>query len=408
LLKYSLFVRPDESMLLIVNVGSATIKTRLFASSLREVARLNADYGNGGGIRLKGRDRRGKNIERQMSANGTVRQALSAVFDEWREQLSGLEVPLGATGHRVVHGGGDFTCATRMTSAVSARLVALDAYAPLHNPLNRLGVSMAEAAFPKIPQYAVFDTAFHRQIPDYASRYPIPSALSGNVEFRRFGFHGISCQYSVTRAAALLSKDSASLNCIILHLGGGASATAVLGGRGVDTSMGFSPTEGLMMATRSGDIDPMIPVTLLREGWTADRLDRLLNRESGLLGVCGAGDMREVLRQAEDGDERARLAIDIYCYRIRKYIGAFCAVLGEVDALIFTGGVGEHAPLIRQKIAEGLGRLGFELDAKANRQTSEHDRDIGSPSKKPRILVIHAEEEREIAAQVLNCLDYRS
>ncbi|EIC29202.1 acetate/propionate family kinase [Methylomicrobium album] len=401
-------MRSDEFMLLIINVGSATVKTRLFDSSLREIARMNADYGNGGGIRLNGWDSRGKDIERHIPENAMARQALSAVFDEWREQLPDLQAPLGAIGHRVVHGGGDFTCATRMTSEVSARLAELDAYAPLHNPLNRLGVSMAEAAFPGIPQYAVFDTAFHRQMPEHASRYPIPPALSGNVEFRRFGFHGISCQYSVTRAATLLSKDRANINCIILHLGGGASATAVLGGRGVDTSMGFSPTEGLMMTTRSGDIDPMIPVTLLREGWTADRLDRLLNRESGLLGVCGAGDMREVLRLAENGDQRARLAVDIYCYRIRKYIGALCAVLGDVDALIFTGGIGEHAPLIRQKIAEGLDRLGFAIDVEANLRVSEHDRDIGSPIKKPRILVIHAEEEREIAAQILNRLEYRS
>ncbi|MBL1262926.1 acetate/propionate family kinase [Methylomicrobium sp. RS1] len=401
-------MRPEELMLLIINVGSATIKSRLFDSSLREIARMNADYGNGGGIRLKGRDSQGRDIERHIPENGTARQSLSAVFDEWRKQLSSLQAPLKAIGHRIVHGGGDFASATRLTSEVSARLAELDAYAPLHNPLNRLGVSMAEAAFPEVPQYAVFDTAFHRQMPEYASRYPIPSELSSNVEFRRFGFHGISCQYSVSRAAALLAKDRSNINCLILHLGGGASATAVLGGRGVDTSMGFSPTEGLMMATRCGDIDPMIPMVLLREGWTADRLDRLLNRESGLLGVCGAGDMREVLRLAESGAEQARLAVDIYCYRIRKYIGAFCAVLGEIDALIFTGGVGEHAPLIRQKIVEGLDRLGFAIDVAANLQNSEHDRDIGSPSKKSRILVIPAEEEREIAAQILNCLAYRS
>jgi acetate kinase len=401
-------MRPDEFTQLIINTGSATIKTRLFDSSLGEVARLDADYGGGGGIRLKGRDSRGRDIGRHIPENGTAREALAAVFEAWRGAFSDLQAPLKAIGHRIVHGGGDFASATRLTSEVAARLAELDAYAPLHNPLNRLGVSMAAAAFPEIPQYAVFDTAFHRRMPGYASRYPVPSALSGNVEFRRFGFHGISCQYSVSRAAALLAKDRASLNCIILHLGGGASATAVRGGKGVDTSMGFSPTEGLMMATRSGDIDPMILLTLIREGWTADRLDRLLNRESGLTGVCGAGDMREVLRQAENGDEDARLAVDIYCYRVRKSIGAFCAVLGEVDALIFTGGVGEHAPSIRQKILEGLDPLGFAVDVEANLRNSEHDRDIGSPSEKPRILVIHAEEEREIAAQILNCLEYRS
>lgn len=394
-------------MLLIMNVGSATIKSRLFDSNLREMARLDADYGDSAGVVLKGRDSQGKGIEHSIAENATARQALSLVFEAWRKQLAEQQAPLAAIGHRVVHGGSDFTSATRITPEVSARLADLDAYAPLHNPLNRLGMAIAETAFPEIPQYAVFDTAFHRQMPEYASRYPIPLSLTGNVDFCRYGFHGISCQHSLARAADLLEKDSRRINCILLHLGGGASATAVHGGVGVDTSMGFSPTEGLMMATRSGDIDPMILLTLLREGWTADRLDHLLNRESGLLGMCGTGDMREVLRQVENGDERARLAVDIYCYRIKKYIGAFCAVLGDVDALIFTGGIGEHAPSIRQKILEGLAPLGFMIDAEANLRPSEHDRDIGSPIKKPRILVIHAEEEREIAAQILNCLEYR-
>jgi acetate kinase len=400
-------MQSHEFILLIINVGSATIKSRLFDSKLREIARLGADYGGSDGIVLKGRDSRGRGIERRIPETKTVQQALSVVFEEWRTLLAEQQAPLAAIGHRVVHGGSDFTSATRLTSEISARLADLDAYAPLHNPLNRLGVSIAEAAFPEVPQYAVFDTAFHRQMPEYGGRYPIPSALSDNIDFYRYGFHGISCQHSLSRAAALLAKDTTEINCIILHLGGGASATAVRGGVGVDTSMGFSPTEGLMMATRSGDIDPMILLTLLREGWTADRLDRLLNRESGLLGVCGADDMREVLQLAASGDEKAQLALNLYCYRIRKYIGAFRAVLGEVDALIFTGGIGEHAPSIRQKILEGLNPLGFMLDVEANLLSSEHDRDIGSLISKSRILIIHAEEEREIAAQILNCFEYQ-
>lgn len=397
-------MRNHEGMLLIINVGSATIKTRLFDSNLREIARLNADYGGSGGVQIKGRDSRGKIIEQCIAETGTARQALSAMFAEWRKQLAEYQMPLTAIGHRIVHGGSDFASATLMSPAVSERLAGLDAYAPLHNPLNRLGVSIAESAFPLIPQYAVFDTAFHRQMPDYATHYPVPPALSRNVDFYRYGFHGISCRHSLARAADLLAKDRARINCIILHLGGGSSATAVRDGVSVDTSMGFSPAEGLMMATRSGDIDPMILLTLLREGWSADRLDRLLNRESGLLGVCGTSDMREALQQVANGDEQARLAVEIYCYRIRKTIGAFCAVLGEVDALIFTGGIGEHAPLIRQQVMEGLGQLGFMIDVEANSQRSEQDRDIGSLTGKSRILVIHAEEEREIAAQILDCL----
>jgi acetate kinase len=397
-------MQSHEFMLLIINVGSATIKSRLFDAALREVGRLGADYGSAAGIELKGGGILVREIERRVPETGTARQALSVVFEEWRALLAGQQASLAAIGHRVVHGGSGFTATTRMTPEAEARLAEMDAYAPLHNPLNRLGIAMAEAAFPETPQYAVFDTAFHRHMPICASRYPLPPGLSGHVDFYRYGFHGISCKHSLSRAAALLGKDSTRINCIILHLGGGASATAVRGGIGVDTSMGFTPTEGLMMATRSGDIDPMIVLSLLREGWTADRLDRLLNRESGLMGVCGSGDMREVLERAGNGDEQARLAVDIYCYRIRKYIGAFCAVLGEVDALIFTGGVGEHAPVIRQKVLHGLDPLGFMIDDLANLQVSEHDRDIGSPTKKSRILVIHAEEEREIAAQILHCL----
>ena len=284
---------------------------------------------------------------------------------------------------------------------VLAQIAQLDNYAPLHNPLNRLGIEMARELFANVPQFAVFDTAFHREIPDYAGRYAIPEKLSANVDFYRYGFHGISCQHSVNAVAKLLNKSPENLNLIILHLGGGASATVVRNGVSVDTSMGFSPTEGLIMASRCGDIDPMIAITLQREGKTIEDINRLLNKESGLQGVCGETDMRTILNKAEHGDESCHIALKLFCYRVKKYVGAYFAVLnGHVDALIFTGGIGENAPAIRQQILEDLNGLGFSLNSDLNSQRFSSNIDISGPFSRSRIFVIHAEEEREIAQQI--------
>lgn len=388
-------------MLLIINVGSTTIKSRLFDKDLQALAVLNVDYGNKGGMVVQGKDAQGHAINRRFPSVGYVDAALTVFLTEWRDMIAEGNLPLVAIGHRIVHGGGKFETITPINNEILLDIAKFDAYAPLHNPLNRLGVELAGTVFPDVPQYAVFDTAFHRRIPDYAGRYAIPSQLSGNVEFYRYGFHGISCQHSLSAAAGLLDQESAALNLIVLHLGGGASITAINEGVGVDTSMGFSPTQGLIMSGRSGDLDPMIPVTLQREGWSAEQLDHMLNHESGLQGICGVSDMRAILALAEQGDAAAGLAIDMYCYRAKKYIGAYCAVLGEVSALIFTGGVGEHAPVIRERIVSGLSPLGFSIDADVNRHQAEHHRDIGGHDSRSRILVIRAEEEREIARQIL-------
>ncbi|MGZ8186081.1 MAG: acetate/propionate family kinase, partial [Methylobacter sp.] len=218
--------------------------------------------------------------------------------------------------------------------------------------------------------------------------------------FYRYGFHGISCQHSLSAAADLLDRDQATLNLIVLHLGGGASITAIRGGVSVDTSMGFSPVEGLIMSGRCGDLDPMIPLTLQRQGMSLDQLDYLLNHQSGLTGICGKTDMRDILKKAGQGEPTALLALDMYCYRIKKYIGAYCAILGEVSALVFTGGIGEHAPAIRHKILQGLDKLGFSLDLKANQRQTEQIPDISDQNSHSRILVISSEEEREIARQI--------
>lgn len=388
-------------MFLIVNVGSTSIKTRLFDHDLQSLALLNAEYGVSAGLVIRGHDVNGGSRDRQMPAVRDAEGAVSVVLSEWQEIIAEHSLTLSGIGHRIVHGGNRFDAIAPISKQMLSSIINLDAYAPLHNPLNRLGVATSGGIFPDIPQYAVFDTAFHRRIPEYAGRYAIPSKLSGKVDFYRYGFHGISCRHSLSAAAELLNREPTALNLIVLHLGGGASATAIKAGVSVDTSMGFSPTEGLIMAGRSGDLDPMIPVTLQREGWSLEQLDHLLNHDSGLRGICGESDMRSILERAELGDETAALAIDMYCYRIKKYIGAYCAVLGQVFAVIFTGGIGEHAFVIREKVMQGLDQLGFLIDPAANRREAGHNRDISLAASRSRILVIRAEEEREIARQMI-------
>jgi acetate kinase len=363
---------------LIVNVGSTSVKSQLFDDTLCVKATLNADYGATNGLSIEGQNLQGETFSHHDKNIHDAKNTLAFLYAQWQKWLTENDLTLLAIGHRVVHGGENFKKVTHLTQDVLAQIQKLDNYAPLHNPLNRLGIEMAGELFLNVAQFAVFDTAFHRQIPNYAGRYAIPENLSANVAFYRYGFHGISCQHSVNATAKLLTKSPENLNLIILHLGGGASATAVRNGISVDTSMGFSPTEGLVMASRSGDIDPMIAITLQREGKTIDDINQLLNKQSGLKGVCNETDMRTILQRAENGDELCELALDLFCYRIKKYIGAYFAVLnGKVDALIFTGGIGENASAIRERILSGMDGLNFG-----------------------EILVIHAQEELEIAAQI--------
>lgn len=386
---------------LIVNVGSTSVKTQLFDDALHVKATLNADYGATNGLSVEGVNVQGSKISYHDKTIHDAKNTLTFLFQRWQQLLADNQLKLSEIGHRVVHGGAAFKNIIRVTPDVLTQIAKLDNYAPLHNPLNRLGIEMAEELFANVPQFAVFDTAFHRQIPDCAGRYAIPKKLSVNVDFYRYGFHGISCQHSVNAAANLLNKSPNALNAIILHLGGGASATAVKNGVSIDTSMGFSPTEGLIMASRCGDIDPMIAITLQREGKTVEEINQLFNKQSGLQGICGETDMRTILSRAEQGDSACELALQLFCYRIKKYIGAYFATLnGNIDALIFTGGIGENAPAIRQRILNDLTGLGFSLDSDLNSKRFSSNIDVSDPSSRSRILVIHAEEEREIAQQI--------
>jgi acetate kinase len=306
--------------------------------------------------------------------------------------LVGSLSDIAAVGHRVVHGGERYTASVLVTPEVKSAIGALSELAPLHNPANLEGIVAAEAVLPGVPQVAVFDTAFHATIPEPARIFPLPYAWYTDWGLRRYGFHGLSHAYCTGQAARMLGSMPRRL--IIAHLGNGCSMSAVSDGKCVDTSMGFTPLDGLMMGTRSGSIDPGLLLQVLRrKGVTPERLDTVLNHESGLLGVSGvSSDMRQVLAAARAGNTRAQLALAIYAHRVRQTIGAMAATLGGVDALVFTAGVGEHAAEVRADICEGLAFLGLELHVRAN-NGCRPDADVATPSSPGRILVIGTRED---------------
>jgi acetate kinase len=305
----------------------------------------------------------------------------------------------------VVHGGEGFHRPTIVDDSVAEAIRDTIPLAPLHNPANLDGILVARALFPGVPSVAVFDTAFHQTMPRTAYRYAIPEYLYKEHRVRRYGFHGTSHRYVGERAAALLGRSFADCNLITLHLGNGASATAIRGGRSVDTSMGMTPLEGLVMGTRCGDLDPAIHFYLCKNlDLDTDRLDDLLNRRSGLLGICGVNDMREIQERAEAGDDKAELAIGIAAHRLKKYIGAYYALLGRVDAIVFTGGIGENDPDMRCRACEGLEGLGIKLDDSANLGPERGERRISAPDSRVQVLVIPTNEELEIARQALEAV----
>lgn len=358
---------------LVLNCGSSSVKYRLFAR----------DDTVSHGI-----------VERIGEPGAPVADHHAAL----RRVLGELElVGLAAVGHRVVHGGLGFSEPTVINDEVVAAIESLVPLAPLHNPPNLAGIAAARALLPEVPQVAVFDTAFHRTLPPVAATYAIDVELAGRHGIHRYGFHGTSHAYVARRTAALLGRPLAGVNVITLHLGNGASACAVAGGRSVATSMGLTPLEGLVMGTRSGDIDPAIVFHLHRAaGLSLDEIDVLLNHRSGLQGLAGMNDMRELLAARALGDEHAALAFDVYCHRIKSYVGAYYALLGHVDAITFTAGVGEHSPDVRAAALAGLDRLGIAVDPRRNR--------AGAPVISPdgaevAVCVVPTDEEREIAIQ---------
>ncbi|MCX5526608.1 acetate kinase [Streptomyces bobili] len=327
--------------------------------------------------------------------------ALKAVAEELAQDGLGLDSPeLAAIGHRVVHGGKHFTEPTVIDDAVLAEIERLIPVAPLHNPANLTGIRTARALRPDLPQVAVFDTAFHTTMPESAARYAIDVKTADEHRIRRYGFHGTSHAYVSRATAGLLGRAPEEVNVIVLHLGNGASASAVRGGKCVDTSMGLTPLEGLVMGTRSGDTDPAVIFHLARVGgMSIDEIDTLLNKKSGLIGLCGDNDMREIRRRVDEGDEQAKLAFDIYIHRLRKYIGAYYAVLGRVDAVVFTAGVGENAAPVRAAAVAGLETLGLAVDDELNAVRGDEPRLISPAGARVKVAVVPTDEELEIATQ---------
>ena len=316
---------------------------------------------------------------------------------------------VAAVGHRVVHGGERYSSPTLVTDEAVADIQALSRYAPLHNPPAVAALRRARQLLPDVPHVAVFDTAFHATLPRRAREYAIPATVRERLGLRRFGFHGTSHDYVTQLAARHMGIDRRQLRIVSAHLGAGASMAAVEYGRSVDTSMGLTPLEGLVGATRCGDVDPGLLLTLLKEGYTADEVDRMLNRESGFLGLTGSSDLRTVEERAGQGDDACRLAIEVYAYGIRKYIGAFAAAMGGVDTVVFTGGVGQNSALMRRRILDNLGFLGLHLDDDRNaegRPSIERPVvDIAADVSRCRILVVATDEEAAIAAATRRLVD---
>lgn len=316
-------------------------------------------------------------------------------------ELGALGDDILAVGHRVVHGGSEFAGPTLIDDDIERSIDALSKLAPLHNPANLLCIRAARQALPHVPHVAVFDTAFHQSLPAAAYTYAIPTALAAEHQVRRYGFHGTSHKYVSERAAEMLDRPLSQVRTIVLHLGNGASASAIDGGRSVDTSMGLTPLQGLVMGTRSGDIDPAVVFHLHRTaGLSIDELDALLNRQSGLLGLAGSNDMRDVVEAAGAGDEQAELALQVWRHRIRHYIGAYFAQLGGLDALVFTAGVGENSGELRSRAVAGLEHLGIGIDPDRNALRSGEARVISKAGAPVTVMVIPTNEELEIARQV--------
>jgi len=385
---------------LVINAGSSSVKYYLYQMPQAEVVARGSV------------ERVGEAVSKLTHVFGSrtfacdvktanVDEAVHLVLDTLvREDVGVLDgvSEVGAVGHRVVHGGEEFTGSVVIDERVIASIEKYADLAPLHNPPNLAGIRAAGAKLPGVKQVACFDTAFHTTIPKVAYIYALPYELYQKYGIRRYGFHGISHRYVARRVAALMGRGKYDVNVITCHLGNGCSITAVKGGRSIDTSMGFTPLEGVPMGTRSGDLDPAILFYLADKGYDAQALKTLCNKQSGLLGISGlSNDIRNLLQLAEKGNERAALAIDVFCYRVRKYIGAYAAVLEPWDAIAFTGGIGENAVRLREQICAGMSQIGVKLDPAANSSAIAKDAQISAVGSPVKVFVIPTNEQLAIA-----------
>ncbi|MFE8069629.1 acetate kinase [Marinobacteraceae bacterium S3BR75-40.1] len=389
--------------ILVVNSGSSSVKVALYdaqAHSLQAAALAERLGESQAHLKIT----LPHTHESSIQSPADHKAALAQILDHFTDQ-GWLQGAPGGIGHRVVHGGEDFNDSVRVNDQVKTAIDKCSALAPLHNPHNLAGIHALEELYPEVPQVAVFDTAFHQSLPRAAYHYALPYEFYERHGVRRYGFHGTSHRFMLSQTAALLSKPEQATSLISAHLGNGCSITAIRNGQSVDTSMGLTPLEGLVMGTRSGDIDPSLFEFLAQRGFDAAELNRILNRESGLLGLSGiSNDMRTLLEKEQQGNDRARLAVDVFCFRLARYIGAMMSSLSHLDALVFTGGIGENSTEVRTRTLERLTLLGFRIDPVANeRHGRDTDGAIGAADSH-RILVLPTDEEKVIARDTLRLI----
>ena len=385
---------------LVINAGSSSVKYYLYDMPKAEVLAKGAIE------KIGAKDAElthsvGDETFNELAGVKNVEDSMELILETLVREDSGVIENLSeidGVGHRVVHGGEEFSGSVVVNEKVIASIEKFADLAPLHNPPNLAGIRAVQRKIPDMPQVACFDTAFHSTIPEYAYMYALPYELYEKYRIRRYGFHGVSHRYVARRAADIMGRHKYDINVITCHLGNGCSMTAVKEGKSVDTSMGFTPLEGVPMGTRTGDLDPAILFYLGEKGYSPEKLKVLCNKESGLFGVSGASnDMRNLVELADQGHERAQLAIDIFCYRIKKYIGAYTAVLGAVDAVVFTGGIGENAAKLRSKICSDMDQIGIELDPEANKEAATTEMRISTEESRVAAFVIPTNEQAAIA-----------
>ena len=385
--------------ILVLNSGSSSIKFQLFAMDTKTslASGLVEQIGSSSSRAVLKANGKTYEIKRFIKDHHDGLEAMNEIFvtSHTLHDLSELD----GIGHRIVHGGESFFSSMIVDESVIKKIEEISPLAPLHNPGHLAGIKNAMKESKNVPHVVVFDTVFHQSMPEHAYRYALPYDVCKTHHIRKYGFHGTSHRYVCKQAAKMLGIEFDKFNAISLHLGNGASACAVQNGKSIDTSMGLSPLEGLIMGTRSGDMDPAVVIYLLNIGvlkW--NEIDNFLNKKSGLFGICGSSDMREVVARMQD-DERAKLAFEMFCYRVKKYIGSYYAILGHVDALIFTGGIGENAPNTRQKICDDLKHLGIHINHELNFSNERGERCIDEEGAKIKTLIIPTNEELEIAIE---------
>ncbi|WP_199614899.1 acetate/propionate family kinase [Paenibacillus alkalitolerans] len=389
---------------LVINAGSSSLKYQLYDMRDESVLAAGKVERIGMDTAILTHEPAGKAEVREvreiLEHTAAIRQVLSVLVHKEHGVLGSVS-EIDAVGHRVVHGGEAFKQSVVVTPEVKQEIKRLFDLAPLHNPAHMLGIQAVEANMPNVPQTVVFDTAFHQTMPPNSYLYPIPLALYRRHKIRKYGFHGTSHMFVSRRAAEFLGRPVEQLKIVTCHIGNGASVTAVRGGVSVDTSMGMTPLEGLMMGTRSGDLDPaVVPYTMGKEDLTINEVSSMLNKHSGLLAVSGlSSDMREIEQAMEEGNQNAKLAFEMYEYRLRKYIGAYAAAMNGIDCIVWTAGVGENSSLLRERTCSNLEYLGVKMDREANAVRSKQERRISTFESKVEVLVIPTNEELVIAKE---------